>query len=93
VQHLGEGLGGSTVVKALSRGVVVGGDERLEAGALQGREVGLARDKAAHAADGVLDATFLPGRVRVAEEGLDREPVQPSMAGELGAIIESDCPA
>ena len=34
-------------------------------------EVGFARQEAAHAADGVLDAAFLPGGVGIAEEGLD----------------------
>jgi hypothetical protein len=90
VQHLGEGLGRGSPVKALSRGVVVGGHERTEAGVRQVGEIGFARDKAAHAADGVLDAAFLPRRVRVAEEGLNAEPVKLVMSGELGAVIEGN---
>jgi hypothetical protein len=90
VQHLGEGLSWSSPVKAFSGCVVIGGNERLEARLRQGGEIGLSRNEASQAADGVLDAAFLPGRVRVAEEGLDREPVQPSMPGELGAVVEGD---
>ncbi len=93
MQHFGEGFGRGAEVKAFSRGVVVGGNERVEASGRERCEIGLARQETAHAADGVLDATFLPGRVRVAEERLDREPVQRVMMRELGAVIESDGPA
>lgn len=43
-------------------------------------------DEAAYAADGVLDAAFLPGRMRIAEEGRDREIVPRQVTGELGAV-------
>src|SRR4029078_11809567 len=90
VQHLGEGLGRGLPVKAFSRGVVVSGDQLLEADIWQRREIGLARNEAPHPPDRILDAALLPGRVRVAEEGIDRKTVQPPMAGELGAVVEGD---
>jgi hypothetical protein len=33
---------------------------------------------------------FCQGGIGVAEEGLDREPVQPAMARELGAVVEGE---
>ncbi len=57
----------------------------------QGPEVGLARERAAQAADGVLDTALLPGAVSVAEEGAHGEPVDEAvMPGEFGSIVESD---
>jgi len=56
----------------------------------EGAEVGLAGNVAAHAADGVFDAALLPGRVGVAEVGLDVERMQFVVAGELGAVVEGD---
>ena len=53
----------------------------------QGGQVGLARQGAAQATDGVLDATFLPG---FAEEGLEAEGMELVMLGELGAVVESN---
>jgi hypothetical protein len=90
VQQFGKGLRGGAEVKAFSRSVVVGGDEGAKAPVWQGRKIGLAWQEAAHTADGVLDAALLPGRIRVAEEGLDRQVVQNPMAGELGSIVEGD---
>jgi hypothetical protein len=90
VQRFGEGLSRGPEVKTLSRRVVVGAEERGEAFGLQGGEIGLSRNEAAHSADGVLDATFLPGRVGIAEEGLDGEPVECAMTSELGAIVKGD---
>ena len=91
MQHLSsKGLRGRPVVKALARGVVVGGDGLAEPCGREGCQIGLAWDEAAHPADSVLDAAFLPGCVRIAEEGLDREAVQRQMTGELGAVVESD---
>jgi hypothetical protein len=57
-----------------------------EGGGLRGCEIGLAWDEAAYAADGVLDAAFLPGRMRIAEEGRAREIVPRQVTGELGAV-------
>jgi hypothetical protein len=87
---LGEGLSWGPEVKAFSRGVVVGGNEGVEALVRQGGEVGLARDEAAHAADGVLDAALLPRRIWIAEEGFDPEAVESAVACELGAIVEGN---
>src|ERR1700732_1503844 len=76
VQHLREGLGRGSEVKAFARSVVVGGDGLTEAAGWELCEVRLAGDEAAQAAEGVLDAAFLPGRVGVAEEGLHQEALQ-----------------
>ena len=90
VQHFGEGLCGGPEVKALAGGIVVGADEIVEALVWERCEVGFARDEATHAADRILDTALLPGGVGVAEEGLEGQPVQGTVARELGAIIEGD---
>src|SRR5262245_13378303 len=90
VQHFGEGLCRGPEVKAFSRGVVVSADECIEAAVWECGEIGLARNEAAHATDGVLDATLLPGRIGVAEEGPNGEPMELLMTGELGAVVEGD---
>jgi len=62
VQQLSDkDLGRGPEVKALARGVVVGGEGLAEAAGRDFFEVCVARGEAAHAADGVLDAAFLPG--------------------------------
>jgi hypothetical protein len=88
VQQFVEHLCRCFEVKAFPWGVVVGTQEGVEAAIREGREVGLARDEAAHTTDGIFDATLLPGRVRIAKEGLDGEAVKQAMTGELGAIVE-----
>jgi hypothetical protein len=90
VQHFGESLGWSSEVKAFPRCVVVDGDQVSKAAVWQCGEVGFAGHEAPHPADGVLDAALLPGRVGIAKEGVDRQAVQPMMAGELGAVVEGD---
>jgi hypothetical protein len=90
VQHLGKGLGRGSEVKAFAWGVVVGGDEVAKSAVRERSEVGFAGDEAAHSADGVLDAAFLPGRVGIAEERLDRQAAQCEVACELSAIVEGD---
>ena len=88
MQHFREGLEGGSEVKAFARSVVVGSDHLVETLGREIIQVGLARDEATHPADGVFDASLLPGRVGIAEEGLDRKTVQRQMTGELGAIVE-----
>src|SRR6266852_2976036 len=90
VQQFEEGLRWGFEVKAFSRGVVVGTDDGVETLVREGCEVSLARDETAHASDGVFDTALLPGRVGIAEEGLDCEPMQVAMAGEFGAVVEGD---
>jgi len=90
VQHLGEGLGGGPEVKAFPWCIVVGGDEVSEAAVWECGEVGFAGHEASHPADGILDAALLPGRVGIAKESVDRQAVQPMMAGKLGAVVEGD---
>ena len=57
-QELGEGFGGSSEVKALSRDGVVSAEEGEEAVVGESGEIGLARDEAPEAPDGILDAAF-----------------------------------
>src|SRR6266478_7594727 len=82
LQQFVEHLRGGGEVKALSRGVVVGAEEGMEARLAQGREVGLTRNEAAHAANGIFDAALLPRRIGIAEEGLNIDAMEPMMACE-----------
>ena len=56
----------------------------------EGRQVGLARQGAAQAADGVLDAALLPGRMGLTEEGLEAERMEGIMPRKLRPVIEGD---
>ncbi|MGY8704651.1 hypothetical protein RAD16_02760 [Bradyrhizobium sp. 18BD] len=54
-------------------------------------EIRLAGQPASQAADRVFHAAFLPGAVRIAEEGLDTEGrVKPMVLSELVLIVEAD---
>ena len=76
MQHLvPECLSGSIVAEAFSRGIIVSLHQLSKPIVRQGGQVGLARQGAAQATDGVLDATFLPRRAGIAEEGLEAEGV------------------
>src|SRR5690348_13024397 len=83
VQHFGKGLSRGPEVKALARGIVVSGDERVELSGREGCESAFARQEAAHSTDSVLDPALLPGSMRVTEIGQHSEPMQPLMASEL----------
>src|SRR6266404_5898041 len=48
----------------------------------------VARNEAAHAANGIFDAALLPRRIGIAEEGLNIDAMEPMM--ELGAVVEGD---
>jgi len=55
----------------------------------QGVEVGASGQEAAQTADGVFDSALLPGRVRVAEPGVDaKPPAQEIVFAELRSVIE-----
>src|SRR3954464_2984885 len=93
-QVLLEDLARGAVAEAAPRGVVepVGEPAEADAGERLGRA--LAWQEAADPAVQVLDATLLPGGVRVAEVGLHREvAVEGGVAGELAAAVEGDGPA
>ena len=77
-------------VKAFSWGVIVSLDTLLEPLRGEESEIGLARNRPAHAADGIFNAAFLPRSVGVAEEGIDIERVKFVVPGELGAVVEGD---
>jgi hypothetical protein len=66
----------------------VGGGEDVVG--LEGVEVGGSGEVSSEASDGVFDAAFLPGAVRVAEEGVEADLV---VFGELGSVIEGNRPA
>ena len=88
---ISEGLIGSQEVEALARGIVVALNASLELIGAQGGEIGFAREVAAHAADGVFDAAFLPRFVGIAEEsGKAKALLKKVMLGELGAVVEGD---
>ncbi len=91
VQHLiPEDLGWSEKAEALTWGIIIRPHELSKSLVGHRREVGLARQGAAHPSDGVLDAALLPRRVGVTEEGLDAEGMESMMPGELGAVVEGD---
>ena len=73
-----------------ARGIVVSLHQLSKPIVRQGGQVGLARQGAAQATDGVLDATLLPRRAGIAEEGLEAEGMELVMLGELGAVVESN---
>ena len=70
VQHfLPEDFRGRPVVQTLAGGIIVQLHQLRKPGVRQGRQVGLAGQPAAQASDSIFDPAFLPGRVRVTEEG------------------------
>ena len=74
MQHLvPESLSGSIVAEAFARGIVVSLHQLSKPIVRQGGQVGLAGQGASQTTDGVLDATLLPRRVGIAEEGLEAE--------------------
>ncbi len=85
-----EDLGGGLVAEALAGGVVGGLDHLPKAVVRQANEVGLAGQRPAQAADGVLDPALLPGGVGVAAAGGEAERLEAVMAGALGAVVEGD---
>jgi len=90
-QFCGKDFSGSFEVEALSRRVVVSGDQVIEAARVDGVEVCLARQVSSQSSDGVFDGALLPGAVGVAEEGSDCElVVEEVVLGELGAVVEGD---
>jgi multiple sugar transport system permease protein/raffinose/stachyose/melibiose transport system permease protein len=93
-QVLLEDLARGLVAEAAARGVVEPVGEPAQVGSRERFGRALARQEAAGAAVQVLDATLLPGGVRVAEVGLHREvAVEGGVAGELAAAVEGDGPA
>ena len=91
VQHLTlEDFCWCPVVEALTGSVVVGLNQVCEPFILQRRQVSLARQSIPQAADGVLDASLMPGRVGIAEEGLNTQIVELVVEGELSPVVEGD---
>lgn len=91
VQHLlDEYLCRCSVVEALSGSGVIGAQERVEVASTDGIEIGFSRQVAAQASVCVLDASFLPGGVGVAEEGGCAERVQLVVACEFRSVVEGE---
>ena len=86
-----EALGRRFEFEAFSRCPVVGSGTRCDLLGGHGCKIGFARQCATHAQDCVFNSTFLPGRMRIAEEGLDAELVVEFVVfGELGTVVEGD---
>ena len=83
-------LGWGLIAEAFSRSIIIYLDEARKVLLREGRQVGLARQGPAQAADGVLDAAFLPGRVGLTEEGLEAESMEGVMPREFRPVIEGD---
>src|SRR6218665_1243180 len=91
VQHIVvEGFGWCFPSEAPSWCVVVADDAVCEECVVDLGEVGLARQEASHASDGILDAALLPGCMGIAEVGGDADLVEFVVSGELGAVVEGD---
>ena len=85
-----ECLGRSLIAEAFARSIVVRLQHLSKPFFGQVDQIGLPGQGAPHAAYGVFDAPLLPGRVGIAEEGLDAEGMQFMMAGELSPVVEGD---
>src|SRR3954454_23078008 len=93
-QVLLEDLPGRAVAEAAARGVVEPVGEPAEVGPRERLGRALAWQEATGAAVQVLDATFLPGAVRVAEVAGHAElAAELGIGGELGPAVEGDRPA
>src|SRR4051812_25511553 len=93
-QVLLEDLTRGAVAEAAARGVVEPVGEPAEGGAGERLGRALARQEATGAAVQVLDTTFLPGAVRVAEvAGHVELAAELGIGGELGPAVEGDRPA
>src|SRR3954469_21832493 len=93
-QVLLEYLPGRPVAEAAPGGVVEPVGEPAEVGASERLGRALARQEAPGAAVQVLDTTFLPGAVRVAEgAGHVELAAELGIGGELGPAVEGDRPA
>ena len=85
-----ENLGWGSEVKAFSWGMIVGLKEREQASFGNRGKVGFSRQASAHPTDGVFNAALLPRSVGIAEKGSHRQPMEPVVVSELGAVIERD---
>ena len=82
-QVVSKNLGGGLIAEAFPRRIIVYLYEARKVLLREGRQVGLARQGAAQAADGVLDAALLPGRVGLTEEGFEAERMEGVMPRKL----------
>ena len=89
-QLFNEDLSGGVEVKTLSGSIVIDCDEVIELAVVNGGEIGLSGKKSACTSDGVFDAALLPGRMRVAEVGLESKVVEQKVARELCAVVKGD---
>ena len=79
------------VAEAASRRRVQHGGHALKLIVGELGQVAITGQEAADPTIRILDRTFLPGAVRIAEEGLGAgRPCKESIGGELGATVEGD---
>ncbi len=83
-------LGGRLIAEAVTRRIIIGLDHVCKAFVRERGQVGFAGQGPAQAADGVFDPALLPGRMRIAEEGLQTEGMEGVMLGEFRAVIEGN---
>jgi hypothetical protein len=90
-RSISEGFEGSQESEAFAGGVVVAKEASLKIVRRQSGQVGFAGEVTTESADGILDAAFLPGFVRIAEEGRQAELLSELvMSSELGAVVEGE---
>ena len=89
-QMVPKNLGWGLIAEAFSRSIIICLHQSRKVLLREGRQVGLARQGPAQAADGVLDAALLPGRVGLTEEGLEAEGMEGVVARKLRPVIEGN---
>ena len=85
-----ENLGWGLLAEVFSRSIIICLDEARTVLIRAGRQVGLARQGSAQAADGGLDAALLPGRVGRTEAGIEAESMEGVMPRKFRTVIEGD---
>ena len=91
MQRLDKGFRWSLEAETFSWGIIIVCDDGVEACFWQVCDVGFSGECASETSYGVFDASFLPRRVWIAEEGLDVEQSGDLLVSvELGAVVEGD---
>jgi hypothetical protein len=92
VQHIiPEYLRWGLKVQTFSRCIIVFLDQFGEPIVSEDCQISFSGQGSAHPADGVLNASLLPWRIGITEEGLDIELVEFVVESELGAVVKGDC--
>ena len=92
MQHFVEkDLGWCLEVKAFSGRAIVGCEYAVEVARRDGLEICFPGQKPAQSSMSVFDAAFLPGRVGIAEVGLESGGMEQEVSCELGSVVEGKC--